>query len=514
MNQTQTFMVIGLALFLVVMLVLAYMGYRRTKSMADFAIAGSKMGPVTLGLAYAATFFSAATFVGYTGWAYGWGLSSLWIFLTLILASPMGLIVVAKRARSLNTKQGSLSLPDWLGDRFRSDFLRVFVALATLFNLFYIAAQLSAGAVIFEQLLELPYIYGLIAIAAIVVLYTLFGGSFADIYTDAFQAILMAMVGVLVFVSGFWMFQGGFTDVMRQVTDTLADDGPQQVAAVNPESGVFYSIPVIIGAFIIQFAFSCQPQLFNKVLALKRTQDMAKMIITYVVTSIMFLVVIFGGFYAVLVAPGLEVADDAIFAYVQVAFPTIMVAIFGVTVMAAAMSTSDGIFVVLSTSIANDIYRKFLVPRGIVRTPKRGVDATTLTISRIATVLVGVAATLLVVNRPEFIGSFIWLGISGIASATLGPILVGIFLPKLANAMGAKISAVTGLTSYILIHIIDFEESTMAAGAWAVCIGVAAMFVGSLAFRGREGHQAVEDHDKDAATGADPGTDATTKAGD
>jgi sodium/pantothenate symporter len=487
MNQTQIYMAIGLTVFLIVMLALGFIGYKKTTTMADFAIAGSKMGPVVLGLAFAATFFSAATFVGYTGWAYGWGLSSLWVFLTLILASPMGLIVVAKRVRKINSKQQSLSLPDWLGDRYGSDFVRVVVALATLFNLFYIAAQLSAGALIFQQLMGVPYKVGLVVIAVIVVGYTFGGGSFADIYTDAFQAVLMAVVGLLVFASGFWVFNGGFGDVMDTVSSSLAEQGPEYVATVNPDSGIFYSIPAIIGAFIIQFAFASQPQLFNKVLALKSPRDMATMIGVYVAAAVAFLAVIFGGLYAAAEVPGLDNPDSAIFEYVQVAFPTIVVALFGVTVLAAAMSTSDGIFVVISTSIANDIYRKLLVKRGYVRTPAAKADRTALKISRWTTLLTGVIATLLVLNPPEFIGTFIWIGISGVASATLGPIIVGLFFPRLASAAAAKISVVAGIASYLVIHMTDFEESTLAAGAWAVCIGVASMFLASLAFPNPDG---------------------------
>ena len=487
MGETEIWMVIGLTLFLFVMAVLGYIGYKKTHTAADFAIAGAQMGPVVLGLAFAATFFSAATFVGYTGWAYGWGLSSLWIVLTLILASPMGLIVVAKRVRHMNTHQNSLSLPDWLGDRYGSDFVRVAVAIATLFNLFYIGAQLSAGALIFEQLLNVPYLVGLVSIAFIVVLYTYGGGTFADIYTDAVQAALMAAVGVLVFISAFWVFDTGFTGVMEQSSAALAERGPENVAVVNPESGIFYSIPAIIGAFIIQFAFSSQPHLFNKVLALKNPHDMAKMIGTYLLCAVAFLAVVFGGIYAAARVPGLEVADSAIFEYVQVAFPPILVALFGVTVLAAAMSTSDGIFVVISTSIANDIYRKYLVPRGFIKTPPEKVDGNALRISRVVTILTGVAATLLVVDQPEFLGTFIWIGISGVASATLGPILVGLFFPRLASANAAKISVVAGLASYLLIHFTEFEKSPLAGGAWAVCIGVAAMFLAGPFFR----HQAA-----------------------
>ncbi|MGI8947332.1 MAG: sodium:solute symporter family protein [Ornithinimicrobium sp.] len=485
MSSLQVMMSVGLLLFLALMAYLGWLGYRRTQTVADFAIAGAAMGPVTLGLAFAATFFSAATFVGYTGWAYGWGLSSLWIVLTLIIASPLGLIVVAKRVRNINTGQGSLSLPDWLGDRYGSSFLRVVVALATLFNLFYIAAHFSAGGLSFQQLLGPPYLVGLVAIAVIVTLYTVGGGSFADIYTDAAQALLMALTGLLVLVSGFWVFDKGFTGIMREVTATLEAQDPSMVAVVNPDSAVFYSVPPIVGAFIIQFAFSSQPHLFNKVLALRDPADMAKMILTYVLCAIAFLSVVFGGLYAAVVVPGLESADAAIMEYAQVAFPTILVALLGVTVLAAAMSTSDGIFVVISTSIANDIYRKFLVPRGLMgkNVPEEEIDRRTLSISRWLTALTGVAATLLVIRPPDFIGTFIWIGISGVASATLGPILVALFLPRLASARAASISAVAGLVGYLVIHFIGFEKSTLAAGAWAVLVGLAAMVVAGLVFR-------------------------------
>lgn len=118
------------------------------------------------------------------------------------------------------------------------------------------------------------------------------------------------------------------------------------------------------------------------------------------------------------------------------------------------------------------------------------IDYTSLWISRIVTVLTGVAATLLVVNPPPYLGTFIWIGISGIAAGTLGPILVGLFLPYRANATAAKISLVAGVVSYLVIYFfLDFEESVLAAGAWAVLIGIAVMLAASYVFPGRAGER-------------------------
>jgi sodium/pantothenate symporter len=476
MNNVQLLMWIGLSIYLVALLYLGYIGYQRTKSVADFAIAGESLGPITLGLAFSATFFSSSTFLGYPGWAYQWGFSSLWIFLTIIFASSIGLIAVAKRARQLNIKQRSLSLADWLGDRYNSDFVRVGAALISLFNVFYITAQLAAGAWIFNVLLGTPYHLGLALIAIIVMVYVFAGGSFSDVYTDVVQAVLMAMMGVVVFLSIFWMFPGGLTEGFTHISNTLAQRDPNLVSPIHPDSIAFYSIPAIVGAFIIQFAFSNQPQLFNKVLALKKPQDMRKMIITYVISAFCFLLVIFGGLYAA-VTVTVDEMDKAILEYVLAAFPPIGAAFLGIVVIAAAMSTTDGIFVVMSTSIANDIYRKFLVPRGIVKTNPEKVEATAFKLSRYTVIVIGIVAFLLALNPPDSIGMYIWIGISGVVSGTLGPLLIGIYFPKLATATAAKVSLVTGVLSYLIIALLNFEKSTMAAGAWAVLIGVAAMVI-------------------------------------
>lgn len=474
---------VGLVIFLALIAVLGYIGSKRTETISDFSIAGASLGPVVLGLAYASTFFSASTFVGYTGWAYEWGFSSLWIFLTLIAASPLGLIVIAKRARAMNISQKSLSLPDWLGDRYDSDFVRVGAALICLFNIFYIAAQFAAGAWIFNTLLGLPYDVGVVAIAVIVVAYVFGGGAYADIFTDAAQALLMMIMGLLVFVSVFWMFDGGLTASLTEISNTLAARDPDLVAVTNPDSIVFYSIPAIIGAFIIQFAFAAQPQLFNKVLALKNPKDMRRMILVYIGAAMCFLLVIFGGLYAA-VTVDVDNLDKSLLQYVTIAFPPIVSAFLGLVIIAAAMSTTDGIFVVMSTIIANDIYLKFLVRRGYIDKSWEEAERTALWLSRWSVIAVGVIASLIVFNPPESIGMFIWIGISGVASGTLGPLLASLFCPALATRAAASCSLVAGLAAYLFMLLTDAIKSTMAAGSVGVLVGLAVMMAVGFVTRG------------------------------
>lgn len=85
-------------------------------------------------------------------------------------------------------------------------------------------------------------------------------------------------------------------------------------------------------------------------------------------------------------------ADLALMEYAVWAFPAIIVAVFGVVILAAAMSTTDGIFVSISTVFANDIFLKFLVKRGIINISDEKAQKIALQISRLAVPLVGLAA--------------------------------------------------------------------------------------------------------------------------
>lgn len=352
-----------------------------------------------------------------------------------------------------------------------------------LFNIFYIASQFSAGAQIFQNMLGISYFWGLVLITAIVVAYVYVGGSYADVYTDAAQAIVMVAVGVIVFVSGIIIFgDGNINTAFTNITENLANQDEKLVQIFNPESN-YYAISAVIGLFIIQFAFSSQPQLFNKVLSLKQPSDLRKMIATYIITALLCLVVFFGGFYARVALPDLEVPDQALLEYVAWGMPDFLAALVGVAILAAALSTTDGLFVVISTVFANDIYRKVLVKRGIIKHDEETLNKTAFRISRFAVIAVGKIALLMVLNPPKFLGNFMWIGISGVASGTLGPILYAVFTRKKASPRAAEISMIVGLASYLFFYFSGLETSPLAAGGWGTVVGTLVMFVCAKLFK-------------------------------
>src|SRR5690625_7954716 len=113
---------------------------------------------------------------------------------------PIGVLMVAKKVRKLNTAQKSLSLPDWLGDFYNSDIVRVGTGIILLFNLFYISAQFVAGARIFEYMLGMSYHTGLLFITIIVVIYLFACGAFAVVFTYSVLAVFIAVFVTFMFL--------------------------------------------------------------------------------------------------------------------------------------------------------------------------------------------------------------------------------------------------------------------------------------------------------------------------
>src|SRR5699024_6444942 len=128
--------------------------------------------------------------------------------------------------------------------------------------------------------------------------------------------------------------------------------------------------------------------------------------------------VLFGGLYARVAVPGLEAADLALLEYATWGLPAVLAALIAVVILAAALSTTDGLFVVMSTVFANDIFRKVLVKRGIVKVKEENVDKISLQISRYAVLAVGLVASLLVMNTQPFMCDLMCIGISGVSAGT------------------------------------------------------------------------------------------------
>src|SRR5699024_7327769 len=133
---------------------------------------------------------------------------------------------------------------------------------------------------------------------------------------------------------------------------------------------------------------------------------------------------------------------------------------------------------------ANDIFKKVLVKKGIVNVSDEKADRISLRISRVAVLGVGVAAALLVINPPSFLGDLMWIGISGVSAGTLGPIMYAGFGRKKASACGAVGSAVMGLFTCLVMVCTGMEAIPLAAGGWSTLVGIISMGILAYTIKG------------------------------
>src|SRR5699024_448316 len=262
----------------------------------------------------------------------------------------------------------------------------------------------------------------------------------------------------------------------------------------SPESLHFSSLGAAVGAITIQWAFASAPHLFNKVLGLRNEKDLGKMIATYVADATLCVPVLFGGRYSrAALGDAAAAVDLALMDYILWAFPPIVVALFGVVILPAAMSSTDGRFVSISTVFANDIFLKFLVKRNIVKMSDDKAQKIAFSISRMTVPLIGLLAFLLVLEPPKYMGDVMWIGISGIAAGTMGPILQAVYAKRRAPAKAAELSMFCGLGSYLLLYFTGVVSSTMSAGAVATFIGIATINIASWIIRLNTGKASVEE---------------------
>jgi len=199
--------------YLVVVLVIGVIAWRRTASLSDYILGGRKLGSWVTALSAQASDMSAWLLLGLPGYAYLAGLESVWLLVGLMLGTYANWLFVAGRLRTATEKYGdALTLPDYFERRFADDsgLLRMISASFILvFFTFYTSSGLVAGGKLFESVFGMPYVWAVAAGGATVVIYTFIGGFLAVSWTDFLQGSLMFLALLAVVVMG-WLAVDGW----------------------------------------------------------------------------------------------------------------------------------------------------------------------------------------------------------------------------------------------------------------------------------------------------------------
>jgi sodium/pantothenate symporter len=421
---------------------LSFIGMRRTRSVEGFSIGNKDMSPYVVGVTLAASIASTATFVINPGFVYTHGLSA---YLHFGVAASLGImcafLVLTRGFLRLGESHQALTIPQWIFYRYNHRGFSLFFAFINLLSITFVVLILVGCSLLVTGLFPVDQKTALVLVLVFVFSYVLMGGTYAHAYTNTLQGLMMLIVTCVLFVQGFKYFAG-------DPAAALAAVGEEYAAAFNSESNLYFDFfSVFVSGFVVSFALMLQPHILTKVLYLRSERDIGRFIGTTIVVGTLFTLMLMIGFYARLAGLEIDAQDTVVREYLLHEFGSsawgqyVLVFIF-ITLLAAGMSTLDGILVALSAMVVNDIVRPLSA---------RSNDG--LALSRWVLVAVGVIGVALAWNPPPLIGLFAQKGVYGLAAASLVPVLFGVLVRRhipLWVVMGA---AAIGLGLHLLFNL-------------------------------------------------------------
>jgi len=448
---------------------LAWMGHRKTDDIVSFAIGRRDMSPWIVGITLAASIASTATFVINPGFVYVHGVSALMhLGVAAGLGITLGLVVMSVGFRRIGEKTAAITLPQWIGQRYGSRALAVFFAAINLFSLTFVVLIVGGISIVMQQVMGLTNLESLTITIVFVFSYIFIGGTYAHAYTNTLQGTIMIIVTILILASGIRVMSGGIGPFL----DRIGTIDPNLLLTVNPKSALFSSpFSIYVCGFVIGFALVCQPHIMTKALYVKTDREVWQYLGVCIAISVLFSGLLLVGLWALaagitpemLVDPatGAFRQDLVMAAYLAKMFSPGTLAFVTVAILAAGMSTLDGILVALSSIAANDLVlnlgRNRLAGRSEEDRRHFGHRA-----SQVILILMGIAAFAIALHPPKLLGIFGQIGVYGIVAASTVPILFGILFPT----MGAR-TATASAGAGVLIH---FALTWL--GRWAMDEGV------------------------------------------
>jgi len=453
------FKYILIAAYVILTYLLSFWGWRKARSLAGFSIGNRDMSAILVGLTLAASIASTATFVINPGFVYTHGMSA---FLHYGVAGFFGiaaaLISLSKGFRGLETDTPVLTIPHWIRLRYGSQKFSIFFALINLLSITFVVLILVGCALLCSSLFGITQKAALIWVLLFVFSYVLMGGVYAHAYTNAFQGGLMVVICLIIFFSGTEYLDGNFFTWLEAVSPNFA-------AAFNPESTLYYdAFSVLISSFLITFALMMQPHILTKVLYLKDASQVRTFLTTALTTGLIFSLMFFVGFFARF--KGLDIAeqDKVVVTYIAAEFGSsilgrMLLALISVALLAAGMSTLDGILVALSAMVVNDLVLPFR---------NSSLSNQGLALSRYVLVAVALIALLLAWNPPPLVGLFAQKGVYGIAAASFVPIIFGVWIRGPIPTWIAATAAAVGLGGHLILNLFLNVRNPSVSASWAM----------------------------------------------
>ena len=326
--------------YLVSMLAFGFWGKTRTKDSADFLVAGRRLGPALYTGTMAAVVLGGASTVGGVGLGYKFGISGMWLVVSIAVGLLLLSLVFAGRIQRLKV----YTVAQMLKLRYGVDATAASGIVMVAYTLMLSVTSTIAYATVFNVLFNTNRTLSVIIGGAIVMLYSSIGGMWSITLTDMVQFVLKT-IGIFFLLLPFtWNKAGGFEGIKERAGDTVFDLGAIGIPTIITFF-VVYSFGMLIGQDIWQRVFTA------------RSPGVAK----WGGTTAAIYCVLYGvagaviGMAASTFLPDVKAKDDV---YAQIAETILPVGISGIVLaaaVAAMMSTASGALIATATVAKTDV---------------------------------------------------------------------------------------------------------------------------------------------------------------
>lgn len=471
-----------LIVFFAVMVGVGLYSRRHTGSVDGFVLGGRNVGPWLTAFAYGTSYFSAVVFVGYAG-QFGWkyGLASTWIGLgNAIIGSLLAWVVLGRRTKVMTQHLQSKTMPEFFGQRFNSEALKIVASLIVfIFLIPYTASVYNGLSRLFGMAFNIPYSVCVIVMAVFTAVYVILGGYMATAINDFIQGIIM-LFGIVAVIVAVLNGQGGFITAIRTMAEI-----PSDVAVTQGQPGAFTSFfgpdPLNLLGVVILTSLGTWglPQMVGKFYAIRDE----KAIQTGTIISTLFAVVISGGCYflggfgklfdnpAIYNSETGAVIYDSIIPYMLSTLPDILIGIVVVLVLSASMSTLSSLVLTSSSTMTLDLLKGRVI--------KNMSEKKQVVVMQVLIVFFIVLSVVIALNPPTFIAQLMGISWGALAGAFLAPFMYGLYWKGVTKA-AVWASFITGVGITVSNMFIGYIASPINAGAIAMIAGLIVVPIVSL----------------------------------
>lgn len=495
--QVWTYIIVGITFALYIGIAI----WSRAGSTKDFYVAGGGVSPLANGMATAADWMSAASFIsmagiisftGYDGSVYLMGWTGGYVLLALLLAPYL-------------RKFGKFTVPDFIGDRYYSDTARIVAVICALLVSFtYVAGQMRGVGVVFSRFLEVDINTGVIIGMVIVLFYAVLGGMKGITYTQVAQycVLIFAFMVPAIFISiqmtgnvipqlgmGGTVLDGSGMYLLEKLNGLSTELGFNQYTDGSKDT-----IDVFAITLALMVGTAGLPHVIVRFFTVKKVKDARKsaglaLLLIAILYTTAPAVAVFARVNLIETVSeqpyegmpewfknwektGLLTFDDKnqdgnvqyvqnpeinelkvdrdimVLANPEIAnLPAWVIALVAAGSLAAALSTAAGLLLVISASVSHDLIKKIFIPNISEKGELIG--------ARLSAVVAVCVAGYFGINPPGFVAAVVALAF-GLAAASFFPaIILGIFYKRM-NKEGAISGMIVGI-SLMLFYMAKFK---------------------------------------------------------